>query len=83
MIRRWYSPWVPFAPCIGWRTSPDRGCSCCRATKGYTHEDELFYLTGQAIQFHGSFSTMVNYHAMGPVHPQPRRGVNLRPRSAS
>ncbi len=33
--------------------------------KGYTHEDELFYLTGQAIQFHGSFSTMVNYHAMG------------------
>ena len=33
--------------------------------KGYTHEDELYYLTGQAIQFHGSFSTMVNYHAMG------------------
>lgn len=33
--------------------------------KGYTHEDELFYLSGQAIQFHGSFSTMVNYHAMG------------------
>lgn len=33
--------------------------------KGYTHEDELYYLSGQAIQFHGSFSTMVNYHAMG------------------
>lgn len=33
--------------------------------KGYTHEDELFYLSGQAIQFHGSLSTMTNYHAMG------------------
>ena len=35
--------------------------------KGYTHEDELFYLSGQHIQFHGSISLMVNYHAMGQL----------------
>ena len=33
--------------------------------KGYTHEDELFYLNGQHIQYHGSLSMMVNYHAIG------------------
>ena len=33
--------------------------------KGYTHEDELFFLTTQHIQFHGSLSMMVNYHAIG------------------
>lgn len=32
--------------------------------KGYTHEDELFFLTTQHIQFHGSLSMMVNYHAI-------------------
>jgi tetratricopeptide (TPR) repeat protein len=32
--------------------------------KGYTHEDELFFLTTQHIQFHGSLSMMVNYHAV-------------------
>lgn len=33
--------------------------------KGYTHEDELFFLNTQHIQFHGSLSMMVNYHAIG------------------
>jgi len=32
--------------------------------KGYTHEDELFFLSTQHIQFHGSLSMMVNYHAI-------------------
>lgn len=33
--------------------------------KGYTHEDELFYIAGQYVQFHGALSTMTNYHALG------------------
>ncbi len=34
--------------------------------KGYTHEDELSFLPGQGIQFHGgALSMMVNYHALG------------------
>lgn len=33
--------------------------------KGYTHEDELLYLDDPSIQFHGSMSVMVNYHAIG------------------
>ncbi|HMU40359.1 MAG TPA: hypothetical protein PKE31_15225 [Pseudomonadota bacterium] len=35
--------------------------------KGYTHEDELFYIGGQYVQFHGALSTMTNYHAMGQL----------------
>ena len=35
--------------------------------KGYTHEDELFYINGQYVQFHGALSTMSNYHAMGQL----------------
>ena len=35
--------------------------------KGYTHEDELFYIHGQYVQFHGALSTMSNYHAMGQL----------------
>jgi hypothetical protein len=33
--------------------------------KGYVHEDELLRQDGQHIQFHGSLSMMVNYHAIG------------------
>jgi hypothetical protein len=33
--------------------------------KGYTHEDELHHVSQQPIQFHGSLSMMVNYHALG------------------
>ena len=35
--------------------------------KGYTHEDELYYISGQYVQFHGALSTMSNYHAMGQL----------------
>jgi hypothetical protein len=35
--------------------------------KGYTHEDELFYISSPHVQFHGAISTMVNYHAMGQL----------------
>jgi len=42
--------------------------------KGYTHEDELFFLTTQHIQFHGSLSMMVNYHAIGLALSEPRLG---------
>ncbi len=33
--------------------------------KGFTHVDELFQPNPQAMQLHGSFSVMVNYHAIG------------------
>jgi len=33
--------------------------------KGYTHEDELHHVNQQPIEFHGSLSMMVNYHALG------------------
>src|SRR5262249_38352202 len=33
--------------------------------KGYTHEDELYGVNQQPIEFHGSLSMMVNYHALG------------------
>lgn len=42
--------------------------------KGYTHEDELFFLTTQHIQFHGSLSMMVNYHAIGLALGEPALG---------
>lgn len=35
--------------------------------KGYTHEDELFYISTPHVQFHGAISTMVNYLAMGQM----------------
>jgi tetratricopeptide (TPR) repeat protein len=35
--------------------------------KGYTHEDELFYINTPHVQFHGAISTMVNYHALGQL----------------
>jgi hypothetical protein len=33
--------------------------------KGHTHEDELSYVHHPHIQFHGSLSMLVNYHALG------------------
>ncbi|HEY1552959.1 MAG TPA: tetratricopeptide repeat protein [Kofleriaceae bacterium] len=33
--------------------------------KGFTHLDELYHREQQTIQLHGSFSVMVNYHAIG------------------
>lgn len=33
--------------------------------KGFTHLDELYHQDQQSMQLHGSFSVMVNYHAMG------------------
>lgn len=35
------------------------------ADKGYTEEEELFFLSEQYLQSHGCVSTMVNYHALG------------------
>ena len=32
--------------------------------KGYTEEEELFFLSEQYLQSHGCISTMVNYHAL-------------------
>lgn len=34
------------------------------ADKGYTEEEELFFLSEQYLQSHGCVSTMVNYHAL-------------------
>lgn len=34
------------------------------ADKGYTEEEELFFLSDQYLQSHGCISTMVNYHAL-------------------
>ncbi len=34
------------------------------ADKGYTDEEELFFLSEQYLQSHGCVSTMVNYHAL-------------------
>jgi hypothetical protein len=46
--------------------------------KGYTHEDELFFLSTQHIQFHGSLSMMVNYHAVGlALAEQPGGSVSM------
>jgi tetratricopeptide (TPR) repeat protein len=33
--------------------------------KGFTHLDELYHHDQQSMQLHGSFSVMVNYHAIG------------------
>ena len=33
--------------------------------KGYTHVDELYNPNPESMQLHGSFSVMVNYHAIG------------------
>ena len=47
--------------------------------KGYTHEDELFFLTTQHIQFHGSLSMMVNYHAIGmALEKLPFGGLSMK-----
>lgn len=51
--------------------------------KGYTHEDELFFLSTQHIQFHGSLSMMVNYHAIGQclggvMAATEQRNINLK-----
>lgn len=35
--------------------------------KGHTHLDEMFYGQGQHVQYHGSFSCMVNFHALARI----------------
>lgn len=42
--------------------------------KGFSHVDELFQREQQSMQLHGSFSMMVNFHAMGKYCTQ-RGGV--------
>ncbi len=49
-------------------------CLLLSSDKGYTHEDELFFLTNQHIQFHGSLSMMVNFHCMGLALGHPSIG---------
>lgn len=35
--------------------------------KGHTHLDEMFFGQGQHVQYHGSFSCMVNFHALARI----------------
>lgn len=46
------------------------------ADKGYTEEEELFFLSDQYLQSHGCISTMVNYHALA-TYTTAEKGIAL------
>lgn len=52
--------------CVRWLSGLSNGRLLLVASdKGFTHLDEMFFSRGDHVQYHGSFSCMVNFHAIG------------------